>query len=103
MLKKKNIYKLFIGLTLLLFTQVVIPYLHNHAERKYAQGINEEHADKCIVCSLDIVAADFILPAVFSICFISLVHSYREKNETAQLIVFSIARKGRAPPYAIFS
>ena len=102
MLNKKNTYHLIIGIALLLFTQLVIPNLHNHhPEKHHTQGINALVDDGCLICSLDIVAADFILPALFSFSIILLLHRSILREWNAEAILFSIYRKGRAPPVAV--
>jgi len=99
MLKKKNIYHVIIGLSLLLFTQVVIPLLHNHhSDRKIEQGINELSTERCIVCSLHIISSDFVLPTIFSVSFIALVFSIAHVKRTAQEVRFAIVTHGRGPP-----
>ena len=99
MLKKKNIYHVIIGLSLLLFTQVVIPLLHNHhAERKIEQGINQHSAEKCIVCSLDIIPADFIIPEIFAISFIAFVFSFLQVATIPQEVLVTIDSISRGPP-----
>jgi|OM-RGC.v1.030249665 membrane protease YdiL (CAAX protease family) len=97
-LQKKRTYQLIISIALLLFVQVVIPNLHNHKEQSYAQGINEDSGEHCLICSLDIVAADFILPAIFSILLLALIFKLAYAETARQSIVFSIHAQGRGPP-----
>lgn len=97
-LQKKRTYQFIISIALLLFVQVVIPQLHNHKEQSYAQGINEDSGDHCIICSLDIVAADFILPTIFSLLLIALTFKLAYAETSGQSIVFSIHATGRGPP-----
>src|SRR6187431_22167 len=90
MLKRKSIYHVIIGLSLLLFTQVVIPLLHNHhADSNIEQGINVHSSEKCIVCSLDIIPFDFILPAVFAVSFIAVLFSRIQVERTSQEVLFA--------------
>ena len=98
MLQKKRTYQFILSIALLLFVQVVIPNLHNHKEQAYAQGINEDGGDHCIICSLDIVTADFILPAIFSFLLLTLACTLVFSEHAAPSIVFSIHAQGRGPP-----
>lgn len=101
MLDKKSTYRLIIGIALLLFTQLVIPNLHHHAEKHHAEGISAASDDECLICSLDIVPADFILPIVFSFSAIILFHSALVRTWNIETILFSIHKQGRAPPVFI--
>lgn len=99
MLKKKNIYHVIIGLSLLLFTQVLIPLLHNHhADRKIEQGINQQSAETCIVCSLDIIPADFILPEVFTVVFVIILFTSIQIARTSLEVLVSTESVSRGPP-----
>ena len=98
MLNKRSTYHLVIGITLLLFTQLVIPNLHHHSEKHHAQGINAGLDDACLICSLDIVAVDFIAPVLFSFSILILVHSVFVRTWNIESILFSIHKQGRAPP-----
>ena len=99
MLKKKSIYHVLIGLSLLLFTQVVIPLLHNHhADRKIEQGINQQSVEKCIVCSLDIVPADFIIPETAALIFIAFLFSVQHVHVGSQEVLVAAECISRGPP-----
>ena len=101
MLNKKSTYHFIIGIALLLFSQFVIPNLHHHSERHDVKGINVLVDDGCLICSLDIVPADFILPILFLLISIILLHTsvvYVWKIET---IIFSIHKLGRGPPVEV--
>jgi len=100
-LNKKSTYHFIIGIALLLFTQLVIPNLHNHSEKHHAQGINAIGDETCLICSLDIVPADFILPILFSFTSIILFHTSEVRVWIIETIIFSINRQGRAPPVAL--
>ena len=103
MFNKKSTYHLIIGIALLLFTQLVIPNLHNHSDKHHAQGINALADDACLIYSLDIVPADFILPAVFSFAAIILCHTSTVCIWNIETIIFSIHKQGRAPPVVVFA
>lgn len=99
MLKKKNIYHVIIGLSLLLFTQVGLPLLHNHhADRHIEQGINAQSSETCIVCSLDIIGSDFILPTVFAVSFIAFLFSTIYVTSNSQEVLVAISTISRGPP-----
>lgn len=98
MLNKKPTYQLIIGIALLLFTQLVIPNLHHHTEKHHAQGISASVDDGCLICSLDIVPADFILPVLFSFSVFVLLHTSIVPTWNTETLIFSIYRQGRAPP-----
>ena len=98
MLNKISTYRLIIGIALLLFTQLVIPNLHHHSEKHHAQGISAALDDECLICSLDIVPADFILPILFSFSVIILFHSALVRTWNTETVLFSIHKQGRAPP-----
>jgi len=100
-LNKKSTYHFIVGIALLLFTQLVIPNLHNHSEKHHAQGINAIGNDGCLICSLDIVAADFIEPILFSFSAIILYHTSTVHVWNIEPIIFSINSQGRAPPVAL--
>jgi hypothetical protein len=100
-LDKKSTYRLIIGIALLLFTQLVIPHLHHHSEKHHAQGISAALDDECLICSLDIVPADFILPILFSFLAIVLFHSAVVRTWSIETILFSIQKQGRAPPVLV--
>ena len=98
MLNKKSTYRLIIGIALLLFTQLVIPNLHHHSEKHHANGISAVLDDECLICSLDIVPADFISPIFFSFAAIVLFHNAFVRTWNIETIIFSIHKQGRAPP-----
>lgn len=100
-LNKKTTYHLIIGVALLLFTQLVIPNLHHHTEKHDAQGISASLDDECLICALDIVPADFILPILFSFSAILLFHISIIREWNTEAVIFSIQKLGRAPPAAI--
>ncbi|WP_018341589.1 hypothetical protein [Cytophaga aurantiaca] len=103
MLNKKATYHLIIGIALLLFTQLVIPNLHHHPEKQHAQGISALVDDECLICSLNIVPADFILPTLFSFSVIVVFHTSIERVWNSETLIFSIYRQGRAPPVVAFA
>lgn len=98
MLNNKNTYRLLIGITLLLFTQVLMPYLHNHSEKHHAYGINVSSDEACMICSFDIIPADFIIPTVFTFFTALLLHRTLTRVWSAETIIFSILQQGRGPP-----
>lgn len=97
-LQKKQTYRFIVSIALLLFVQVVIPNLHTHKEQSYAQGINQDAGDDCIICSLDIVPADFIPPLIFCVVLLALTFALFFAELSAQPTVFSIHAQGRGPP-----
>ena len=103
MLNKKNTYHLIIGIALLLFTQLIIPNLHHHSEEHHAQGISVALDDECLICSLNIVPADFILPILFSFSIVVLFHNVFVRTWNIETIIFSIHKQGRAPPVLVFA
>jgi hypothetical protein len=97
-LNQKKTYRLVIGLFLLLFTQVVLPNMHHHAEEYKHQGINISGGDECFVCAHNLVSPDFVLPALFFFSVLSIAYSefrFIFENKTFHVSIFS---KGRAPP-----
>lgn len=83
----------------MLFTQLVIPNLHNHTEKHHAEGIHVlADDDTCMICALDIVPADFILPILFSFSVLLLFYTSRVRVWNIETVIFSIFKKGRAPP-----
>jgi hypothetical protein len=102
-LNKKNTYYLIIGITLLLFTQLVIPNLHHHTETHHAQGINAAADEECLICSLNIIPADVILPTLFSFSVLILFHSAIVRTWNIETVIFSIQKQGRAPPTVVFA
>ena len=97
-LNPKNTYRLLIGLLLLLFTQVVIPNLHHHNEEYAKQGINISIDEACVICSLHIVSADFIVPTLFSFLLLSSVCVSSKNYLKSILLIFSPFIQGRGPP-----
>jgi hypothetical protein len=100
-INKKSTYHFIIGIALLLFTQLVIPNLHHHSESHNAQGINVLVDDTCLICSLEIVPADFILPTLFLFISIVLFHTSLVCVRNIETIIFSIQKQGRGPPVVI--
>ncbi|MBC7450942.1 MAG: hypothetical protein H7259_05600 [Cytophagales bacterium] len=98
MVRTPNLYRLIICIALLLFTQVVMPYMHHHAERHYSHGIAEAQDDTCLICALDIVPADFIPPSVFCFVCLAFVFLFRNSNIIPQAFYALLQSKSRAPP-----
>ncbi|MGN6644969.1 MAG: hypothetical protein ACTHJT_00455 [Cytophaga sp.] len=101
MLKRKNIYRVFLGISLLLFVQLVIPFLHNHhSDRDLKQGFNKQ-TEQCMICALDIVPADFILPEPFAALVAYIIFSVLYTGLISQEVIFAAETSGRAPPVAL--
>ena len=98
MVQRNKQYILLISIGLLFFTQTVIPYLHNHAERHFKHGIVEDHGDSCTICSLDIVPAGFILPSVFCFILAVFIVEFRNSIIVPQHVYTLCVSQGRAPP-----
>lgn len=102
MLKRKNIYRVFLGISLLLFVQLVIPFLHNHHnDRDLKQGFNKQTTERCMICALDIVPADFILPELFAALVVYIAFSILYTGIVSQEVIFAAETSGRAPPAAL--
>jgi hypothetical protein len=100
-LKRENIYRVFFGICLLLFVQLVIPFLHNHHnDRDLKQGFNKQ-TERCMICALDIVPADFILPELFAVIAVYIIFSILSAGIVSQKVIFAAETSGRAPPAAL--
>jgi hypothetical protein len=97
-LNKKNSYQLIIGLALLLFTQLVIPNLHNHSEEDHAYGISATSDDHCAICALDIIPAEFTLPIIFTFIGMLILYKHQSIEAYKSVVIFSTIRQSRAPP-----
>jgi len=98
LLNQKKTYRLFIGLFLLFFTQVVLPNMHHHAKEYKYQGINISGGDECFVCAHNLVSTEFVLPALFFFSIVSIAYSLFRFIFEEKTFHFSIYSKGRAPP-----